>query len=132
MFIIAAIVTGVLAILCGFMKESRPSQILRRQVKVIERETSFDGLSLEGEAHLPTLSKFMRTSLWLPLRLFFTEPIVFLTSVMAATVVAVIYLFSEALNDVFADGFDFTQRQASLTSKPRILMWKTGVADECK
>ncbi|KAK5173928.1 uncharacterized protein LTR77_002609 [Saxophila tyrrhenica] len=114
-FIIAAIVAGVAAIFCFGMQESRPSQVIRQQVKAIERETSFDGLSLEGEDCLPTMSKFMRTSLWLPLRLFFTEPIVFLTSVMAATVVAVVYLFSEAVGTVYVEGFGFTNRQASLT-----------------
>lgn len=122
MFIISAIVTGVAAMFCFGMQESLPSQVIRQQVKAIERATSFDGLSLEGENCLPTVSKFMRTSLWLPLRLFFTEPIVFLTSVMAATVVAVIYLFSEAVGTVYVDGFGFTHRQASLTSKSKPTM----------
>jgi hypothetical protein len=98
------------------MQESRPSHVLRQQVKTIARQTSFDGLSLESEDTLPFLSKFMRTQLSLPIRLFFTEPIVFLTSVMAATVVAVIYLFSEALGTIYVTGFGFTARHASLTS----------------
>lgn len=116
-FTIAAIATGVIAILCFGMHESRPSHVIRQNVKTTARQTCFDGLSLESEDTLPTLSKFMRTQLFLPIRLFFTEPIVFLTSIMAATVVAVIYLFSEALGDVFVAGYGFTHRQASLTSK---------------
>lgn len=48
------------------------------------------------------------------MRLFFTEPIVFLASSMAATVCAVIYLFPEAFPVVFADAFDFSPRQCSL------------------
>lgn len=99
------------------MQESRPSQVLRQKVKLISKEAEFDGLSLEGEACLPTLSKFVRTSLWLPVRLFFTEPIVFTTSIMAATVMAVLYLFSEARLKVYVGGFGFTDHQASLTSE---------------
>lgn len=102
--------------LCFGMQESRPSQVIRQQVKTVARQTSFDGLSLESDDIHPTLCNFMRTQLLLPIRLFFTEPIVFLTSIMAATVVAVIYLFSEALGTVYIAGFDFTHRQASLTS----------------
>lgn len=98
------------------MQESRPSQVIRQQVKSIARQTSFDGLSLEGEDTALSLPKFMRTQLFLPVRLFFTEPIVFLTSVMAATVVAVIYLFSEALGTVYVTEYGFTERQASMTS----------------
>jgi hypothetical protein len=116
-FIVAAAVTGVAALFCLAMQESRPSQVLRQKVKIIAKETDFDGLSLEGEACLPTVSKFVRTSLWLPLRLFFTEPIVFTTSIMAATVMALVYLFSEALLTVYVGGFGFTDHEASLTSK---------------
>ena len=111
--------TGILAILCFGMQESRPSQVIRQQVKAIARQTSFDGLSLEGEDTAISLPKFVQTQLFLPAHLFFTEPIVFLTSIMAATVVAVIYLFSEALGEVYIAGYGFTERQASLTSKAR-------------
>jgi len=42
--------------------------------------------------------------------------------VVAATVVAVIYLFSEAVGTVYVDGFGFTHRQTSLTSKSKPTM----------
>jgi hypothetical protein len=59
---------------------------------------------------------FARRPWLLPIRLFFTEPIVFLTSTMAATVSAIIYVFPEAFPVVFADAFNFNQRQCSLVN----------------
>lgn len=56
----------------------------------------------------------MRTTLINPTRLFFKEPIVFLTSIMAATVYGVTYLFSEAFSVVYTEGFGFSERQTSL------------------
>lgn len=50
----------------------------------------------------------------LPMRLFATEPIVLLTSVMAGTVYGVTYLFSEAFPVIYTDGYGLTHRQASL------------------
>jgi hypothetical protein len=122
-------VTGVATIFCFGMRESRPSQVLRQKVKAIAKQTDFDGLSLEGEACLPTWSKFVRTSLWLPLRLFFTEPIVALCSVMTATVMALIYLFSEALVTVYVGGYGFSTFQASLTSELRRFLFAFDSAD---
>lgn len=37
-----------------------------------------------------------------------------LTSVMAATVYAIVYLFSESLSSVYLEGYHFSTRQASL------------------
>ena len=113
-FIMSAAVTGIVAILCLGMQESRPSQVLRQQVKAVSKQENFDGLSFDREDSLPTISTFVKTSLLLPGRLFFTEPIVLLTSVMAATVYGIIYLFSESLAMVYRAGFGFSPRQSSL------------------
>ena len=114
MFIISAAVTGSVAILCLGMQESRPSQVLRQQVKAVAKQANFDGLLFDGEDSLPSISTFVRTSLLLPGRLFFTEPIVLLTSIMAATVYGIIYLFSESLDIVYRRGHGFSSRQSSL------------------
>ncbi|KAK3701470.1 hypothetical protein LTR37_015444 [Vermiconidia calcicola] len=96
------------------MRESRPSQVLRLEIKAISKQTRFDGPSLEGNDSVSSLKLFMKTSLLLPMRLFFTEPIVLVTSIMAATVYGIIYLFSEALTIVYIDGYGFDSRQSSL------------------
>lgn len=98
------------------MKESRPSSILRREIRAIVRASGFDGLYFESTDNVPSFGAFCETSLVLPVRLFCTEPIVFLTSTMAATVCAIIYVFPEAFPVVFADAFGFTPRQCSLVN----------------
>ncbi|KAK0879695.1 hypothetical protein LTR87_006497 [Friedmanniomyces endolithicus] len=94
-YAIAAIVTFACTLLCLLMEESRPSQ-----------------LSADG-ATLPTISEFVRTSLWQPIRLF-TEPIVGAVSIMAATVYGIIYLFSDALPTIYIDDFGLGAQPASL------------------
>lgn len=113
-FYMSAAVTGAAALLCFPMQESRPCQVLRQQVKAVSRETSFTGLSFDGENCLPSAKTFIQTSLWLPIRLFLSEPIILLTSVMAATVYGIVYLFSESLSIVYLDGYGFSIRRASL------------------
>ena len=98
------------------MKESRPSTILRREIRAIALASGFDGLLYESIDNVPSFGASCETSLVLPVRLFCTEPIVFLTSAMAATVCAIIYVFPEAFPVVFADAFEFTPRECSLVN----------------
>lgn len=114
MFNISAIVTAAGTLLCSGMRESRPCQVLRQEVRAVAKETGFDDLSVDGENSLPTLRDFFWDSLLLPLRLFFTEPIIWLTSIMAATVYGIVYLFSESLSIVYLDSYGFSVRQGSL------------------
>jgi MFS family permease len=93
LFYASAIVTGILALLCLGMQESRPSKVLRNETKTVARKTSFDRLSVDVDDGRPDAKTFVKTTLVLPIRLFFTEPIVFFTSMMAATVYGVTYLF---------------------------------------
>jgi hypothetical protein len=83
----AALASFVFALLSMAMRESRPSQVLHQGIKSISRNTGFKSLSMDAKSHPPTtLKSFVRDSLTVPSRLFFTEPIVFWTSVMAATI----------------------------------------------
>ncbi|KAK0777608.1 hypothetical protein LTR38_015097 [Friedmanniomyces endolithicus] len=111
-YAIAAIVTFACTLLCLLMEESRPSQVLHQQVRKVSKQVDFDQLSADG-ATLPTISEFVRTSLWQPIRLF-TEPIVGAVSIMAATVYGIIYLFSDALPTIYIDDFGLGAQPASL------------------
>ena len=113
MFILAGIVCGVLSLLCLTMQESRPAQVLRQRVKKIEKSTQYTGLRIEG-ASLPTLGEFARGSLTLPIRLFVTEPIVLVCSIMGATVVSLTYLFAEAIPVVYSHDFGMSRNQSAL------------------
>lgn len=102
-------------LLCVGMQESRPSQLLRQKVKKLCRKTSFASISAVDEVEsFPGLKGFCRNSLALPVRLFFTEPIVFATSIMAASVYGVTYLYTEAFTVIYEHGYGFTSKQTSL------------------
>lgn len=116
MVCLSAGVSGFSTLLCIAMKESRPSAIGRREIKTIARVTGFDGLFYDSIDSVPSFGAFCETSLILPVRLFCTEPIICLTSIMAATVSAIIYMFPEAFPVVFADAFGFNPRQCSLVN----------------
>lgn len=59
--------------------------------------------------HTPDLITFVRLSLFRPIHLFFTEPIVFMVAIMSAVAFALIYLFTEALPPIYMSlGFSTT------------------------
>lgn len=113
LFYMASIITIVISILCVPMRESRPSQLLRQELDDIRHDHRFWKLSVRADDCRPDMETFLRTSLTLPVRMFFTEPIVFLTSIMGATVYGAIYLFSAALPAVYQDSFHFSALQSS-------------------
>ncbi|KAL4909128.1 hypothetical protein BDW74DRAFT_174340 [Aspergillus multicolor] len=116
-FYIAAIVTAVVTLLMLFIRESRPSLLLTREVARLQKTAppSIQGRSLcpLNPDHTPDLQTFARMALFRPLRLFFTEPIVFLVSVMSAVAFALIYLFTEALPPIF-QSMGFNAQSSSL------------------
>ena len=87
---------GFTTALAFFMQESRPKQLLRQKVKVVSRKAKTKDLEGQAETTVPGPKEFFQTSLSLPLRLFFTEPIVCLSSVMGATVVRLTLATSHA------------------------------------
>ena len=76
-----------------------------------------DSFRIRNPDHNPDLKTFARVALTRPLRLFFTEPIVFVSSVLSAVAFGLLYLFTEALPVVYA-AFGFTPQQASLAFIP--------------
>lgn len=95
----ASIAVGLTTALAFFMQESRPKQLLRKKVKVVSRKAETKDLEGQAETSVPGPKEFFQTSLSLPLRLFFTEPIVCLSSIMGATVVrSTLMLLSRSLS----------------------------------
>lgn len=68
---------------------------------------------LVGEAP-PSFKTFISGYLTRPARLFLTEPIVTAISLICSIVFGTIYLFTEAINVVYTDGFGYDPRQSSL------------------
>jgi len=95
------------------MKESRPSLLLSRKLTYLQNVTGLSDLRIQNPDHTPNLQTFTKTALIRPTLLFFSEPIVFLVSIMSAVGWALIYLFTESLPIVYHE-FGLTREQSSL------------------
>ncbi|KAG9512721.1 MFS general substrate transporter, partial [Aureobasidium melanogenum] len=114
---IAAIITAVITILALFLKESRASQLLKTNMKKVARkhqDRSIPKFRPLVEENPPSLKSFMSDCLTRPARLFLQEPIITSISLVCSIVYATIYLFAEAINVVYTDGFGYDPRQSSL------------------
>ncbi|KAH7413516.1 MFS multidrug transporter [Cadophora sp. MPI-SDFR-AT-0126] len=112
-FHIAAITTGILTFLLLFINESRPSRLLAQHLSILHDQTGMRHLRINNPDHTPDLKTFAKVALRRPIRLFFTDPIVFVVSIMSAVGWALIYLFTESLPVVYGS-FDFSRNQSSL------------------
>ncbi|KAG6006700.1 hypothetical protein E4U21_006775 [Claviceps maximensis] len=112
-FYIAAAVMGVTMLFLFGIRESRPSLLLEREVRSLQRQTGDRTLKALNPDHTPDLKTFVQVGLSRPLRLFFTEPIVFMVSSMSAFASALIYLFTEALPPIY-ESMGFSATAASL------------------
>ena len=95
------------------MRESRPSLLLIHQVSRLRQATSMDDLCPLNPDHMPNLRTFGRHAIFRPIYLFFTEPIIFMVSIMSGIAFALIYLFTEAMPLIY-ELFNFSAESASL------------------
>ncbi|GKZ63138.1 hypothetical protein AnigIFM60653_002700 [Aspergillus niger] len=112
-FYVGAIVSAFLAALLLCIKESRPSLILMREVQTLRKLTGNDTFKAQNPDYMPDLRTFLHLGLLRPLRLFLTEPIVFIVTMIFGVCVALVYLFTEALPPVY-EQFGFSTEEASL------------------
>ncbi|KAL2868771.1 major facilitator superfamily domain-containing protein [Aspergillus lucknowensis] len=112
-FYVSSIVTGCIGLLMLAIRESRPSLLLGWEVDKLRQVTGDMSLQAQNPDEVPELSFFVRDGLLRPLRLFFTEPIVFACSVMSGCSVAVMYLFTESLPPIY-ESMGFTPDDANL------------------
>ncbi|KAL2066765.1 hypothetical protein VTL71DRAFT_2837 [Oculimacula yallundae] len=112
-FHIAAITTGVFTLVLLLIKESRPSRLLSRRLANVQKITGISDLRINNPDHTPDLRAFTKVAVRRPIHLFFTEPIVFVVSIMSAVGWALIYLFTEALPVIYG-GFGFSRKESSL------------------
>ncbi|KAL3454640.1 major facilitator superfamily domain-containing protein [Aspergillus insuetus] len=112
-FYISSMVTGCIGLLMLAIRESRPSLLLSWEVNKLRQVTGNMSLQAQNPDEVPELSIFVRDGLLRPLRLFFTEPIVFACSLMSGCSVAVMYLFTESLPPIY-ESMGFTKRDSNL------------------
>ncbi|KAJ0163798.1 putative transporter C36.03c [Colletotrichum tanaceti] len=104
-FYMAAIVTSFVTLLFLTIKESRPSVVMAKAEEELHDTHSWSrGQGLRNKLKIP---KHEKLDLVRPLRLFFTEPIVFLVAVISAIAFGLVYLFTEVLPMVYTEiGFE--------------------------
>ncbi|KAK2594942.1 hypothetical protein QQS21_007345 [Conoideocrella luteorostrata] len=112
-FYISAIISAASFILLLFSRESRATQLLSKAL----RSSGRPDLQIENPDHVPDLSYFVRVILFRPLILLFTEPIVFITSVISGTAFALVYLFTEVMPIIYTS-YQFSLSAASLAFIP--------------
>lgn len=113
MFYIGTIVLGITTGFMFTLSESRPSVLLAQEVSQLRRMTGIEDLRPLNPDHTPDLRTFAHMALFRPLYLFFTEPIVFITSFISAVSTGLVYLFTEALSPIY-ESFGFSTQSASL------------------
>lgn len=86
---------------------------MHNNIEKLKKKHGFDEISIEYLEHVPDLRTFTRNLLVKPLRMFFTEPIVFVVTIMGATVYALAYLLTELVPGLYS-GFNLTLRQVGL------------------
>lgn len=112
-YYVAASVTAIISLALIFIRESRPSLLLEREVAKVRKETGISTLKALNPDHTPDLRTFARQAFFRPVQLFFTEPIVCMVSIMSAVAFAIIYLFTEALPLVY-EAMGFSEESSSL------------------
>ena len=116
-FYIAAAVTGCMFIMLLFIRESRPSHLLVQKFAALRKETGCHWLHILNPDSTPSFSSFASVALWRPIRLFFTEPILFMVSVTSSISWALIYLFTTTVPVTFSS-LGFSESQTSLAFVP--------------
>jgi len=104
---------GGVCLTCLFTHESRPSVLLERHIKAIQKSTNCEDIWTDNKDKVPDLRTFTHTMLIRPVRFFFTEPIICAVSIMSAVVFASVYLQTEGLTVAYK-AFGFNEHQASL------------------
>lgn len=112
-FYSSGIVTGLLLVALLFVRESRPSMLLRRQIDKLRRETRITDLEWHNPDSSPDLRSLADIVVVRPVTLLVTEPLVIMIATISAVSWGIIYLFTEALTAIYTS-LGFTRTQASL------------------
>lgn len=116
-FYIISILTGIIGCLMLAMRESRPSLLLEKRLDTLKTLAGDTSLQIHNPDHVPDAQTFVQTGLLRPIKLLFTEPIVFTVAIMTSVAYGLIYLFAVAMPIIY-NSFGFDARHASLAFIP--------------
>lgn len=106
---IASITTAINALAICFIRESRPSRILKKH---LDAEYPGAGLRPADDDIMPSFRDFLSIGLKKPFVLLCTEPILLVVTIMSASVYGFAYLLTEALPDIYA-GFGYDRLESA-------------------
>lgn len=106
---VAAIVALILAVAICFVKESRPSRVLKKHLNEHYRGHSLDP---KDDDIMPSFGVFVKEGLKKPFVLLCTEPVLLVVTVMSASVYGFAYLLTEALPVIYS-GFGYTKLESA-------------------
>ncbi|KOC11239.1 hypothetical protein AFLA70_617g000370 [Aspergillus flavus AF70] len=112
-FYVAAIVTGILAILLCTIRESRPTLLLEREVAQLRKVTGDESLEALNPDRVLDMDTFVRNVIFRPAQLLVSEPIIMAVSIVCGVSSGIIYLFTDVLPPVYAS-FGLSTTTASL------------------
>lgn len=105
---------GIFILLLLTMRETRPSKIINNHLTTLQPHAGPLQLRTSTiDDHVPNFRAFCQSAIIQPARLFFSEPIIFTMATLAAVAFSLVFLFTEALELVFAP-FGFTETSYTL------------------
>ncbi|KAJ5887813.1 hypothetical protein N7495_007854 [Penicillium taxi] len=111
-FYVYAIALGITTGALWFIRESRSSLLLTREVNILRNEILSLPPALSHD-HSMDFATFTKEALFRPAQFFFREPIIFVTAIMISVSNSIIFIFTEALQPIYQN-LGFSAAQASL------------------
>jgi MFS family permease len=106
-----------------FFQESRGTIILHRRAMKLRRETGgrHHGAAVQGPGVKTTLARKLAHSTQRPLRMLFTEPVLFTFTLWSAFMIGTVYLFTQSVEQVFSALYGWTASQAGYVQAAIVL-----------
>ncbi|KAL8371126.1 hypothetical protein RB595_001125 [Gaeumannomyces hyphopodioides] len=109
----AAAATAVLFVALLWVRESRPSILLGRKIRRLEKERGVRNLRWSNPDSTPDSRALLEAVVVRPVRILLTEPLVIMVAVISAVSWGIIYLFAECLLGIYMT-MGLGETQASL------------------
>lgn len=117
-FGLATILAGITFGLIAFLPETLASKILVNEARQQRCSPNCEAMFAEAELDRRPLSHILLTTVSRPVRMFFTEAIVFFSSIYVSLVFAILFLFFQAYIYIFRDMYGLSTSSATLAYIP--------------
>lgn len=94
-----------------FLEETRHEVILRRRVETVYKETGRKAYT-KAQSEAPHCRSILGHSISRPIRLFFTEPVIFFGTLWSAFSLGLVFLFTQSVEQVFTELYNWAPYSA--------------------